>query len=1142
MSSALQVSGAQLEPSSFAPLHVNRMLTGLWTNSNPLRDAGSSAMVEKFYGGRQDAIIAGINCEITPKQTLRRRRGLSVYNSGNFPKINRFYSFNTFSLNAEAIHVLADTAQTVYDATPNSTRAIFSKSAGSGPTYFQSVGNTLYFSNGVDNMQWNHDSDFIGRWGITAPAIAPTVLQQARPNNYPSWQPATAYQVSSPALSGILILDDLTNIPSNVSVIPTETGGDVAIMCGQDFTNGAAISLPQGFDNTRLLVWCSPAVAFDGAQTTPGVFSSKGNGGVLQSFFQNRSGGSGFAASTNWVAIAWTANSGVNFYSNGNYNGINFRTQQGDVMWIQVGFGFDQSNIYTPSGISMANSLHLLGMISSENVDHAMQGVWQCNLTNTTINATYNDGQGWIWHGNANVFSVFWTGGGGVTPYSVAHGTSLIIPTGGTNTVAMIFGTMHHTDAHGLPPGYSASQFVETCAMVTYDYMDSGDHRAHGWSCLMQGQTLAATVRDSEGNQWHGNANYFAIGSIVNAVGGNVQFANGTGTTGSTEPGWNQSIGGTTPDGSVTWTNLGPSRWQSNHYYAAGNVVMGVVTSISGTPNQLYVCIQPGVSGAVEPHWPSGVNVQKQDGAVTWQCVGQALSWNDIGAGTQLSAASTILDSQGYLQAVLSPGVSGNNTPQWAIDLGAVTEDHTVVWKNAGPFSPPGAGPVKYGYSYQNSGNQDQSNMSPESPEITVNAGNEVVIQGVGTGQPGVNTINLWRTLQNGSTFMFMDSIPNPGEGQTWTYEDNLPDSALDITMQAPNTGQNTPLPAGATCLEYHVGRIFAAVGNVVWISSGPDATLSGSNGNIGFNISFTCQSSITRLWANSLGLCVFTVRDVYVIQGDGAQNQFTISRWIENMPLLSYDAFTVNLTTAYLLTGQRQVMALDPGGGILEVSFPISDVIARDFPPQTSYLTYHTGVNAEAALYVSNGTTEWLRMSSLNAPDMGQAWNPPAFITGGMSAVQSVEISPGVRMLLVGPSASGGPIRIRDTNVRTDAGTPYEMKAFFGNINLAVPGQLAGITWFTVEGSAAGLMPEVLALFGEIHGTFELIPRTRQDPPNLPPSETIIANRHSVLQSQQPVWCRHLLLGLTWPAEDDESELYAYTIFGQMWQEMRAQ
>jgi hypothetical protein len=1140
MSSALQVSGAQLESSAFAPLHVNRMLTGMWTNTNPLRDAGSSAMVEKFYGGMQDAITAGINCEITPKQTLRRRAGLSVYNDGPFPPVRRFYSFNTFTMNSEAIHVLADTPQQVWDVTPGSTRMMFQKSAGAGSTYFQSVGNNLYFSNGVDNMQWDHTSDFIGRWGLDAPTSAPSVIQQSRPNNYPQWQPGTAYQVHSSALSGIVILDDLNNIPSNFNVIPTQGGGQVAIICGQDFSSGASISLPSGFDASRLIVWTTAGVGLDQANTVAGVFQSLGTGGVVQSNFQNRSGGAGIAASTNWIAIAWDTGGGVSEYYNGGYHGITFHTQLGDQIWLQVGVGGDGSQVFQPGGVSWGNSMHQIGMVSSDNVDHAMQGVYYCKLSGSTIQTLYDDGSGNSWHGNAAVFSVYWTGGQNTYTTSVANGTAVIIPTSGANNVAMIFAGLNNGDVHGLPPGYTGSQFVETCAMS--GHAAAPGNRGHGWTCRMQGQTLQAYVQDGSGNRWNATANVFAVGSVFNAVGGNVQFANGTGTTGGGEPAWNQNVGQTTSDGSVTWTNLGSSRWQANHSYATGAVVIGVVTAVSGTPNQLYVSIQPGNSGGTEPHWRGGVNTQISDGGVVWQCLGRALSWNDIGANTELSAASTIVDSNGYLQNIFSAGVSGTNTPDWAIDSGAITTDNSVLWQNAGAFAPQGAGPVLYGYTFFNSVNIDQSNMSPQAPEITVTAGNQLIIQGEGTGQPGVDTIKLWRTLQNGSTFLYLGSVPNPGAGQTWTYVDNKPDSALDITQQAPNTGVNTPLPQGATCLEYHVGRIFAGVGNVVWISSGPDASLSGSNGNTGFNISFTVQSSITRLWANSLGMCVFTVRDVYVIQGNGADQPFFISRWIENMPLLNYDAFTVNLTTAYLLTGQRQIMALDPGGGILEVSFPIADIIANQFPPDSSQLSYHTGVNAEAALYVSDYNQKWIRFSSVTAPDTGQHWNPPAYINGGISAVQSVEITPGVRMLLVGPASSGGAIRIRDLNTRTDTGTPYQMTVFFGNINLAVPGQLAGVAWFTVESSAAGSAPELSALFGELSGTYETFPRTRQDPPNLPPSETIIANRHAVLTGQNPVWCRHLMLGLSWPAEDELSELYAYTIFGQVWQEMRAQ
>lgn len=159
MPSPLQAAGAVPDKQSkYAPIHVNRMWTGLWTNRSPLRDAATPYLYEKFYSGsRFDSLIDGLNTEISPRLTLTRRPGLVVYNSQTFSAIDDFYSFHTFDgkSNTEGIRVIADTATAVYDATGPSTKTLlFTKSSGAGQSFFQSVGNTLYFGNGVDVKKW----------------------------------------------------------------------------------------------------------------------------------------------------------------------------------------------------------------------------------------------------------------------------------------------------------------------------------------------------------------------------------------------------------------------------------------------------------------------------------------------------------------------------------------------------------------------------------------------------------------------------------------------------------------------------------------------------------------------------------------------------------------------------------------------------------------------------------------------------------------------------------------------------------------------------------------------------------------------------------------------------------------------------
>lgn len=1147
MPNALQQAGAIAEPSNFAPLHTNRMVTGMWSNRSFLRDAAVSEFMEKYGMGRQDSILDGLNTEVSPRLTVMRRPGSSVFNADELAPIKRFYSFNTFTLTDEVIRVLADTAAAVLDVTTSPSQTIWTKSAGAGSTYFLSVGNTLYFTNGVENKQWVYDSDEVWDWGIQAPVNAPTVTQVPRPSTYPPWQAVTGYEVSSPAISGIIILDQDIPDPTSIKYILTASGGQVAVMCGQNLPNGSSIPLPPGFDSTRLMVWVTPGVGNNSSALPAGVYKSYGTGGVLNSSFQNRSGGYDFDATNNWIAIAWTADSGVTPYTGGNYAGITFTTENGDDLAFQIGGGYEGSLVNIPSGFIIGNSLSQAGMESCDNVDHSLQGVWQCTVNSSGMILTeYNDNDGNEWFGNAAVFTVFWKNGQGTATVAVQSGTALLIPVGGTGgSTALIFApNLGNGESFGLPSGYTSSQVIGTAAMS--GAATAGGNRAHGWNCLLDGLQVNGYYMDGEGNKWAAFANVFAVGSTVVTPGGNLQFANGSGTTGPSEPSpWNATTGGTTAEtspGTITWKNIGPSAWQPSTDYALGSVVMGAVANPPGTPNQIYVASTPGTSDPNnQPRWQAGVGLQQPDGSVVWTCLGRALTWNDLGPDTPITAASTIVDPNGYLQTVYSPGKSGTTAPTFATELGALTSDGTVIWQNMGAFSVQGTAPVQYGYEYMNSATDDLSEMSPASTPVTIMQGSQAIVQGDGSADPQVDTIVIFRTAQGGSTFLEAGTVPNPGAGQTWTWIDNTTDADLNTEWQAQVDGEGTPLPIGATCLAYHLGRIAAAVGNVVWISSGPDAVVGGSSGNAGFDITFTCQSKITRFWACPLGLIVFTVRDAYILLGSATPDDpLYMVIFIEDLPLRSYDCFTVNKTTPYLLLGDNTLMALDPSAGITEVGYPIADKL-QQFDPAGSYVTFHKQSGLDTALYVANGIDRWYRMAALNAPENGSAWSPPAVILGNLGCVQSVEVSPGQYRLLM-HSTSSGPILQRDMSAWADNTVPYPAFTRFGAIVLALPGQLAALHFITLESAKVGTRPALSLLLGEASGTFEELKRTRQDPTNLPPSNTVYADRYHFGQSQQEAWCRYFQMEISWAAEAQPNELFTFTIFGQTWQEMRAQ
>jgi hypothetical protein len=178
--------------------------------------------------------------------------------------------------------------------------------------------------------------------------------------------------------------------------------------------------------------------------------------------------------------------------------------------------------------------------------------------------------------------------------------------------------------------------------------------------------------------------------------------------------------------------------------------------------------------------------------------------------------------------------------------------------------------------------------------------------------------------------------------------------------------------------------------------------------------------------------------------------------------------------------------------------------------------------------------------MAPTSAPESGIIWSPRAVIAAGCKAVQSVETSPGINQLLVGPGVTPGPILKRDATVNRDNGVAFAAFATIGSITLAEPGELAELLFITLDSMKVGKRPTLGLLLGEISGTFSKAYRSRQDPPALPPSSTIYNDRYYMAQNQQPTYCRHFQLKISWVAEDAHNELLAYTIFGAIHHEMQ--
>jgi hypothetical protein len=156
-------------------LTIQRWITGLVTQRSPLYTPISALGLQ--FVARQDALIDGLNMEISPVMTLIRRPAYSRFSSvafgaGDYPL--NYYSFQNTS---GTIYPLVDTPNKVYNFSATINTAVLTKSAGAGRGDFFRVGDYVYYCNGVDLLFWNGTT--WSNWGIVAPATAPTITLTA---------------------------------------------------------------------------------------------------------------------------------------------------------------------------------------------------------------------------------------------------------------------------------------------------------------------------------------------------------------------------------------------------------------------------------------------------------------------------------------------------------------------------------------------------------------------------------------------------------------------------------------------------------------------------------------------------------------------------------------------------------------------------------------------------------------------------------------------------------------------------------------------------------------------------------------------------------------------------------------------------
>ena len=109
---------------------------------------------------------------------------------------------------------------------------------------------------------------------------------------------------------------------------------------------------------------------------------------------------------------------------------------------------------------------------------------------------------------------------------------------------------------------------------------------------------------------WAAGTRYTAGQAIVD-FGGQIQLVSVGGTSGTTQPQWNETTGATTVDAAIKWTNAGTLIWQPGTAYALGALVLD--------PNGGIQIVQTaGTSGATAPTWAATPGGLTTDNTVQW--------------------------------------------------------------------------------------------------------------------------------------------------------------------------------------------------------------------------------------------------------------------------------------------------------------------------------------------------------------------------------------------------------------------------------------------------------------------------------------------------------------------------------------------
>jgi len=332
-----------------------------------------------------------------------------------------------------------------------------------------------------------------------------------------------------------------------------------------------------------------------------------------------------------------------------------------------------------------------------------------------------------------------------------------------------------------------------------------------------------------------------------------------------------------------------------------------------------------------------------------------------------------------------------------------------------------------------------------------------------------------------------------------------------------------TTLTGTFSLITYYAGRLWGAVGNLLYFAGGPDVTFGSPTESWPPANVFTFPGAITALAPVPAGLVVFTNNTMYIIYGTSTDT-FYSQVYLRRRGVVSQNCVVMDEQTMYIYTTNRQCFSYSNSEA--EIGYNVSPLLTATFTPANTYLTYHRD-GEDVGLFISDGSVNYMKYR----PDQG-SWSPMCQIVGGADAFQSIETSVGVYTLIVGSATGGGYISGRNVNTWTDFLGTYPCSAIVGSLITAPPGAISKIDYLTMQWMPTGTTPVISILANEIATISGVGPwitlQGVNDPPKLNPSATVLQQRFYLKSANQPVpqELNNMMIQINYPAANTPDQV----------------